>query len=229
MRKMTEAGIDVSKAVLDVAVRRDERRLETARFDNDAAGHQKLGALADEGRAHGARRPGVDGHLQSRRRPGAASDPRDRGHGRQSPRDQAVHRGAHAALEDRPDRRRRAARLRRSACRSWPGSRPPRTCWSCAGSRGASPPWSSSGPANAIGCTRCRPRPKRSAVVVQRHRGEHPPSRAAHRAALGPGGRAHRRARRAPDGLRAPRLGAGHRRPQRRAAPPRAARAARRR
>ena len=38
MRKMTEAGIDVSKAVLDVAVRRDERRLETARFDNDAAG-----------------------------------------------------------------------------------------------------------------------------------------------------------------------------------------------
>ena len=42
MRKMTEAGIDVSKDVLDVAVRRDERRLETARFDNDAAGHKKL-------------------------------------------------------------------------------------------------------------------------------------------------------------------------------------------
>lgn len=42
MRKVTEAGIDVSKAVLDVAVRRDERRLETARFDNDAAGHQRL-------------------------------------------------------------------------------------------------------------------------------------------------------------------------------------------
>lgn len=42
MRKMTEAGIDVSKAVLDVAVRRDVHRLETARFDNDAPGHKKL-------------------------------------------------------------------------------------------------------------------------------------------------------------------------------------------
>jgi transposase len=42
MRKRTEAGIDVSKAVLDVAARRDERALETARFDNDAAGHKKL-------------------------------------------------------------------------------------------------------------------------------------------------------------------------------------------
>jgi len=42
MRKVTEAGIDVSKDVLDVAVRRDERRLETARFANDAAGHTKL-------------------------------------------------------------------------------------------------------------------------------------------------------------------------------------------
>src|SRR4029434_2879773 len=42
MRKMTEAGIDVSKAVLDVAVRRDERKFETARFENDAAGHKKL-------------------------------------------------------------------------------------------------------------------------------------------------------------------------------------------
>jgi len=42
MRKETEAGIDVSKDVLDVAVRRDERQLETARFDNDAAGHKQL-------------------------------------------------------------------------------------------------------------------------------------------------------------------------------------------
>jgi transposase len=42
MRKVTEAGIDVSKASLDVAIRRDERRLETARFDNDATGHQRL-------------------------------------------------------------------------------------------------------------------------------------------------------------------------------------------
>jgi len=42
MHKMTEAGIDVSKAVLDVAVRRDERHVETARFDNDASGHQRL-------------------------------------------------------------------------------------------------------------------------------------------------------------------------------------------
>src|SRR5947207_4230891 len=42
MRKETEAGIDVSKDVLDVAVRRDERQLETARFDNDGGGHKKL-------------------------------------------------------------------------------------------------------------------------------------------------------------------------------------------
>src|SRR5437879_3683385 len=42
MRKETEAGIDVSKDVLDVAVRRDERQLETARFNNDAAGHKQL-------------------------------------------------------------------------------------------------------------------------------------------------------------------------------------------
>src|SRR6266481_7109826 len=42
MRKQTEAGIDVSKDVLDVAVRRNGERLETARFDNDALGHGKL-------------------------------------------------------------------------------------------------------------------------------------------------------------------------------------------
>ena len=42
MRKETEAGIDVSKDVLDVAVRRDRQRLETARFANDPAGHQAL-------------------------------------------------------------------------------------------------------------------------------------------------------------------------------------------
>src|SRR2546425_4558665 len=42
MRKETEAGIDVSKDVVDVAVRRDERQLETARFNNDAAGHKQL-------------------------------------------------------------------------------------------------------------------------------------------------------------------------------------------
>jgi len=51
MRKVTEAGIDVSKDVLDVAVRRDERRLETARFANDATGHRKLiGWLTKGGR-----------------------------------------------------------------------------------------------------------------------------------------------------------------------------------
>jgi transposase len=42
MRKVTDAGIDVSKPVLHIAVRRDERRFETARFDNDAAGHKRL-------------------------------------------------------------------------------------------------------------------------------------------------------------------------------------------
>ena len=42
MGKTTDAGIDVSKAILDVAARRDERRLETARFDNNAAGHKAL-------------------------------------------------------------------------------------------------------------------------------------------------------------------------------------------
>jgi len=42
MGKTTDAGIDVSKAVLDVAVRWDERRLETARFGNEPAGHKAL-------------------------------------------------------------------------------------------------------------------------------------------------------------------------------------------
>jgi transposase len=37
MGKRVEAGIDVSKDVLDVAVRRDGERLETARFDNEAS------------------------------------------------------------------------------------------------------------------------------------------------------------------------------------------------
>ena len=49
MRKVTEAGIDVSKDVLDVAARRDECRLETARFTNDAAGHKKLIAWLTKG------------------------------------------------------------------------------------------------------------------------------------------------------------------------------------
>jgi transposase len=42
MRKGTEAGIDVSKDVLDVAVRRDGTCDETARFPNDARGHRAL-------------------------------------------------------------------------------------------------------------------------------------------------------------------------------------------
>ncbi len=50
MRKLTEAGIDVSKAMLDVAVRRDERVLETARFDNDADGHRRLVRWLTKGR-----------------------------------------------------------------------------------------------------------------------------------------------------------------------------------
>jgi transposase len=42
MGKGTEAGIDVSKDVLDVAVRRDGSGNGTARFANDAAGHRAL-------------------------------------------------------------------------------------------------------------------------------------------------------------------------------------------
>ncbi len=42
MRKMTEAGIDVSKAVLDVAICRDGQRLETVLFGDDAPGHKRL-------------------------------------------------------------------------------------------------------------------------------------------------------------------------------------------
>jgi len=42
MRKGMEAGIDVSKDVLDVALRRDDGSLETARFDNEPAGHRIL-------------------------------------------------------------------------------------------------------------------------------------------------------------------------------------------
>lgn len=49
MRKGTDAGIDVSKAVLDVAVRRGDRRFEMARFANDAAGHRKLVACLTKG------------------------------------------------------------------------------------------------------------------------------------------------------------------------------------
>jgi transposase len=51
MRKMTEAGIDVSKDVLDVAARRDGQQLETARFGNDAGGHQQLVRWLTKGRA----------------------------------------------------------------------------------------------------------------------------------------------------------------------------------
>jgi transposase len=51
MGKRVEAGIDVSKDVLDVAMRRDGEHLETARFDNEAAGHRKLvGWLTKRGR-----------------------------------------------------------------------------------------------------------------------------------------------------------------------------------
>jgi transposase len=50
MRKMTDAGIDVSKDVLDVAVRRDEGRLESGRFANDAAGHKQLVGWLTKGR-----------------------------------------------------------------------------------------------------------------------------------------------------------------------------------
>jgi len=42
MRKKTDAGIDVSKDVLDVAVQRDGVRCEMARFANEASGHKKL-------------------------------------------------------------------------------------------------------------------------------------------------------------------------------------------
>jgi len=42
MGKLTEAGIDVSKDVLDVAMRCNGAGLETARFDNEAGGHGKL-------------------------------------------------------------------------------------------------------------------------------------------------------------------------------------------
>jgi len=51
MRKMTEAGIDVSKDVLDVAARRPGQWLDTARFSNDASGHQQLVRWLRKGRA----------------------------------------------------------------------------------------------------------------------------------------------------------------------------------
>ena len=51
MGKRVEAGVDVSKDVLDVAVRRDGEHRDTARFDNEAAGHRKLVAwLTKRGR-----------------------------------------------------------------------------------------------------------------------------------------------------------------------------------
>jgi transposase len=52
MGKLTEAGIDVSKDVLDVAIRRDGTHQETARFANEASGHRKLVSwLTKRGRA----------------------------------------------------------------------------------------------------------------------------------------------------------------------------------
>lgn len=51
MSKRTDAGIDVSKDVLDVAAQCDGKDVDTARFDNDAAGHGKLVAwLTKRGR-----------------------------------------------------------------------------------------------------------------------------------------------------------------------------------
>jgi transposase len=50
MGKVTDAGIDVSKDVLDVAVRRADARCETARFANDAGGHKKLVGWLTKGR-----------------------------------------------------------------------------------------------------------------------------------------------------------------------------------
>lgn len=50
MGARAEAGIDVSKKVLDVAVRRDGEHLEIAQFDNHAAGHRKLIAWLTKGR-----------------------------------------------------------------------------------------------------------------------------------------------------------------------------------
>ena len=50
MRKTADAGIDVSKDVLDVSVQWDAERLETARFDNDATGHGKLVRWLTKGR-----------------------------------------------------------------------------------------------------------------------------------------------------------------------------------
>ena len=42
MSNRAEVGIDVSKDVLDVAVPREGEQRETARFDNEAGGHEKL-------------------------------------------------------------------------------------------------------------------------------------------------------------------------------------------
>jgi transposase len=50
MRKVTDAGIDVSKDVLDVAVQREASRCEMGRFANDAAGHKKLLGWLTKGR-----------------------------------------------------------------------------------------------------------------------------------------------------------------------------------
>ena len=46
MSKHTAAGIDVSKDVLDVAAQCDGKDMDTARFDNDAAGHGTLAYLS---------------------------------------------------------------------------------------------------------------------------------------------------------------------------------------
>src|SRR5258706_6942744 len=100
MGKQTEAGIDVSKDVLDVAVRRADVREETARFANEATGHRKLVSWLTK-RGHTARVV-----LEAT---GTYSFDVALG---QSARDQAVRRGFDAALEDGPDGSGRAPRVR---------------------------------------------------------------------------------------------------------------------
>jgi transposase len=154
MRKETVAGIDVSKDVLDVAVRRDEQRLETARFDNDVGGHRKLVAWLTK-RGCTARvvlestgTYSLDVALALHRARGIAvmvANPR------------AVKQFAGALMQRSKTDLTAAAALREYAARMpfvvWQPL-PPK-CWRCVGLLGGSRRSSSSAPGNATGSMRC--------------------------------------------------------------------------
>src|SRR5262245_32547773 len=226
MGKTTDAGIDVSKAVLDVAVRRDERQLETARCSNDPAGHKALVRwLTKGGRTvrvvlESTATYSLDVALALHRTRGIAvmvANPR------------AIKQFTGALMQRSKTDLTAAVALRDYAIRM------PFVAWQPPAAhvlelRGDGPSYRGPG-------RRTDPRAQSPACAdrerrgiggrAERHRGQRAASRAPRGVAGGSGHRAHRCAGRSPVRLQAPCLRAWDRDPQRRATASRAARAAR--